>query len=304
MLVLQAIESHANLFQGALLVIIVTGKSALPLAAMMAAVVSLCVSAGCQATKPAAGPAIALKAYTASDQSASAGVPAGWTVTKGAGTVIVMTGPDGVTVSLGNTVVAQNAAFQANTHLATGVDLTMPYTATLAQKLTMIFDQNAAVANKAAPKVTIDSATAMQLPAAVGQCARIVADVSGAQGAMKVMAVYCSLPVDSGGTYKNIMLLAQAPAAVAAQAAPTAQAIFQSYRIPSAWLQKKLAPFAQPPATKASATATAAEIAAIQKETMASQAAVSNSANCFDLSVLRETPTYQLPRSCGGMAPN
>jgi hypothetical protein len=152
--------------------------------------------------------------------------------------------------------------------------------------------------------VTIDSSTALQLPAAVGPCARIVADVAGAQGAMKVMAVYCSLPVDSGGTYKNIMLLAQAPAANAAAVAPTAQAIFQSYRIPSTWLQKKLAPFAQPPAPPASAGATAAEIAAIEKETMASQAAVNNSANCFDLSVLRETPTYELPRSCGGMAPN
>jgi hypothetical protein len=268
-----------------------------------AAVVLVCVSAGGQATKPA-GPAIALKAYTTSDQSASAGVPAGWTVTKGAETVIQMTGPEGVTVSLGNTIVAQNDAFQANTHLANGVDLTMPYTATLAQKLTMIFEQNAAVANKVAPQVTIDSSTALQLPAAVGQCARIVADMAGAQGAMKVMAVYCSLPVDSGGTYKNIMLLAQAPAADAAAAAPTAQAIFQSYRIPTAWLQKKLAPFAQPPATKAGAGATAAEVAAIEKETMASQAAVNNSANCFDLSVLRETPTYQLPRSCGGMAPN
>jgi hypothetical protein len=277
---------------------------------MAAGAVFVCVSAGGQSTKPAAAtasPAIVLKAYTASDQSASAGVPGGWTVTKGAQTVIQMTGPEGVTVSLGNTIVAQNATFQANTHLANGVDLTMPYAATLSQKLTMIFEQNAATAGKAAPQVTIDSSTALQLPAAVGQCARIVAelaDASGAQGAMKVMAVYCSLPVDSGGTYKNVMLLAQAPAAVAAQAAPTAQAIFQSYRIPAAWLQKKLAPFAQPPATKASAGATAAEIAAIEKETMASQAAVNNSANCFDLSVLRETPTYQLPRSCGGMAPN
>jgi hypothetical protein len=286
----------------------VSGRRCFLTGAIAAGAVFGCVNADSQTTKPAAAasPAIALKAYTASDQSASAGVPAGWTVTKGAETVIQMTGPQGVTVSLGNTIVAQNAAFQANTHLANGVDLTMPYSATLGQKLTMIFEQNAAVANKAAPKVTIDSSTALQLPAAVGQCARIVADVAGAQGAMKVMAVYCSLPVDSGGTYKNVMLLAQAPAAVAAQAAPTAQAIFQSYRIPSEWLQKKLAPFAQPPATKASegAGATAAEIAAIQRETMASQAAVSNSANCFDLSVLRETPTYQLPRSCGGMAPN
>jgi hypothetical protein len=282
----------------------VPGRCCFLLGAMAAGAVLGCMSAGGQATKAAGSPAIALKAYTASDQSASAGVPVGWTVTKGAQTVIQMTGPEGETVSLGNTVIAKNAAFQAGQHPANGVDLSMPNTATLAQKLTMVLQQSAAAAGKAAPQVTIDSSTALQLPAAVGQCARIVADVSGQQGAMKVMAVYCSLPVDSGGTYKNIMLLAQAPSADAAAAAPTAQAIFQSYRIPSAWLQKKLAPFTQPPATKASAGATAAEIAAIEKETMASQAAVNNSANCFDLSVLRETPTYQLPRSCGGMAPN
>ena len=119
---------------------------------------------------------------------------------------------------------------------------------------------------------------------------------------MKLLAVFCSLPVDSGGIYKNIMLAAQAPAATAAQAAPIAQAVFQSYRIPTAWLQKKLAPFTVPPA--ASAAATAAEVAAINKATLASSAAVSNSANCFDLTVLRQTPTYQLPRSCGGTAPN
>ena len=33
-------------------------------------------------------------------------------------------------------------------------------------------------------------------------------------------------------------------------------------------------------------------------------AAANNSANCFDLSVLRETPTYDLPRSCGGTKPD
>jgi hypothetical protein len=293
--------------------LIAARRSSLAPAATAAAVALVCITAGCQSTKPAAtsaspaagsaSSAIALQPYTASDQSASAGVPAGWKVTKGAQTVIQMTSPQGVTVFLGNTMVAQNAAFQANTHLANGVDLTMPYTATLPQKLTMIFDQNAALAGKPAPQVTIDSATAIQLPAAVGQCARIVADASGQQGPVKIMAVYCSLPIDSGGTYKNIMLLAQAPAAIAAQAAPTAQAIFRSYRIPPSWLQKKLAPHtaAPPPAAMASATAQAM---AINRETMAGEVGADVSANCFDLTVLRETPTYELPRSCGGTKPD
>ena len=251
---------------------------------------------------PAAAPAVALQPYTASDQSASAGVPSGWKVTSGAQTVIQMSSPQGVSVSLGNTVIARNAAFQLNQKPANGIDLSMPSTATLAQKLTMILQQGAASSGKPAPQVTIDSTTPLQLPATVGQCARFVADLTGQQGPIKLLAVFCSLPLDSGGVYKNIMLAAQAPTATAAQAAPIAQAVFQSYRIPTAWLQKKLAAFTAPPA--ASAAATAAEAAAINKATLAGMAAANNSANCFDLSVLRQTPTYDLPRSCGGTKPN
>lgn len=265
----------------------------------------LSVTAGSQSPQPEApapAPAVSLTPYTASDQSASAGVPSGWNVTNGAKTVIQMSSPQGVSISLGNTVIARNAAFQVGQKPANGINLSMPYTATLEQKLTMILQQAAATSGKPTPQITIDSTTPLQLPETVGQCARFVADLKGQLGAMKLLAVFCSLPVDSGGIYKNIMLAAQAPTATAAQAAPIAQAVFQSYRIPTAWLQKKLAPFTVPPA--ASAAATAAEVAAINKATLASSAAVSNSANCFDLTVLRQTPTYQLPRSCGGTAPN
>jgi hypothetical protein len=166
----------------------------------------------------------------------------------------------------------------------------------------MIFQQSAAAAGTPAAQLTVDSTTPLQLPATIGQCARFVADFTGPKGATKMMAVFCSLPLDTAGRYKNIMLVAEAPPAVAAQLAPTAQAIFQSYRIPADWLQKKLAPFTAPPA--ASSAATAAETAMINRATMQSAAAVTNSANCFDLSVLRETPTYQLPRSCGGSMPD
>jgi hypothetical protein len=118
---------------------------------------------------------------------------------------------------------------------------------------------------------------------------------------MKLIAVFCSLPVDSGGAYKNIMLVAQAPAARAAQSAPAAQAIFRSYRIPAPWLQKKLAPFgvSAPPSANPAAAA-----AMINRSTILGEAGADNAANCFDLSVLRETPSYQLPRSCGGTKPD
>lgn len=278
-----------------------TRKNCFALAATAAYVVLAFLTVNCHAAQPAAPAAVQLQPYTASDQSASAGVPAGWQITMGSDTVIQMSNPSGVSVSLGNTMVARNGAFQPGQKPANGVDLSMPYTATLPQKLTMMLQQSAAAAGKPDPKLTIDSTTPLQLPATIGQCARFVGDMTGPQGPLKLMAVYCSLPLDSGGTYKNIMLFAQAPAATATQAAPIAQAIFQSYRVPTTWLQKKLAPFTAPPQTAAD---TAAAVAAINRSTAISAATVNNSVNCFDLSVLRETPTYQLPRSCGGTKPD
>jgi hypothetical protein len=275
------------------------------LAATVASFVFISITAGCQATTSAAGTASAsvqLQKYTASDQSASAGVPTGWQVTKGEQTVIQMTGPQGVTLSLGTTVVAQNAAFQPGQRPANGIDLSMPYSATLPQKLAMIIQQGAAASGKTLSQFTVSSATPLQLPPTLGQCGRFVAGFSSPQGPMKVMAVFCSLPLDAGGAYKNILLYAQAPAAVAAQAAPVAQSIFRSYSIPTPWLQKKLAPHsvAQPPMAGNSAAAAAL----LNQSTIRGAAAANNSANCFDLSVLRETPTYDLPRSCGGTKPD
>jgi hypothetical protein len=286
-------------------------KSLLFVAATVGPVLFLSPAAGCQSTKPSApaaspaAPAAPLQPYTASDQSASAGVPSGWQVTKGADTVIQMSGPQGAAVSLGTTVVAQNGAFQAGQAGSNGVDMSMPYAATLAQKLTMMLEHSAAAAGKPSPQLTIDSSTPLPLPAAVGQCGRFVADMTTTQGAMKLLAVFCSLPLDSGGRYKNIMLLAQAPATVAAQVAPTAQTIFQSYRIPPPWLQKKLAPFTAPaPPPGPPGMSAAAAAAMINRSTALSMAGANNSANCFDLSVLRETPQYELPRSCGGTKPD
>jgi hypothetical protein len=276
------------------------------------AIAAIAFATGCHGAQPQAAPTtpaspqITLQPYTAPDQSASAGVPAGWKVASGNQTVIVINGPQGETLSLGNTFVAQNAPFNAGQRGANGIDLSMPSSATLPQKLTMIIQQGAAIAGKAVPQVTVNSATPIQLPASLGQCGRFVASLTGSGGNMKVMAVFCSLPLDSGGAYKNIMLYAQAPAAVAAQSAPTALAIFQSYRIPAAWLQKKLAPHFAPPQATASAGSTnaLAEAAAINRSAAIGSAAINTSVNCFDLTVLRGTPTYDLPRSCGGTKPD
>jgi hypothetical protein len=95
--------------------------------------------------------------------------------------------------------------------------------------------------------------------------------------------------------------LAQAPANIASQEGALASAVFTSYQIPTAWLQKKIAPNTPSPAAAAQINA---QTAAILRSTAAAQASSLNSANCFDLTVLRETPQRLLPRSCGGLAPN
>jgi len=257
------------------------------------------------AAPPAAAPAIQLQPYTAPDQSASAGVPAGWKVTSGQQTVITLTGPQGETVQLGVVDVAKNAAFQLGKTPGAGVQLSMPYSTSLDQKLTMMIQQASALTGKPVPQIKITSSTPIPLPATVGQCGRYVASITGSAGAMDLLAVFCSMPVDPGGTYKNVMLLAQAPVATAAQSAPTARAIFASYRIPTAMLQQKLAPFQSAAPTAAAKggqqltnAQAAAETQEILRETAQMQAATTNSANCFDLSVLRSTPTPLLPPSC------
>jgi hypothetical protein len=277
------------------------------MAAIGAPIVLFCVTAGCQSAKPASNAAAAptpqLQTYTASDQSASAGVPAGWKVTQAANTVIRMSGPQGVSVSLGNTYIARNAAFQAGQRGTNGVDLSMPYQASLAQKLAMIVEDGAALSGKPISQMALNSSTPIQLPPALGQCARMVASYTGDQGPVKMMVVFCSMPLDSGGDYKNIMLEAEAPAAVAAQAVPTVQTIFRSYNLPPAWLQRKLAPQNAPPAAGMT-QGTAAGAAARNSATNYAARSADVNFNCFDLSVIRETPTYELPRSCGGTKPD
>ncbi len=204
-----------------------------------------------------------------------------------------MTGPKGEAIFLGTTMIARNGPFQLGQHLSGGVDLSMPYAANLGQKLTMILQQAAAFGSKPAPQVTITSATPLALPAQLGQCGRFVANTTSPQGPMKLMVGMCSLPVDSGGTYKNVMLLAQAPTAMAAQDAPIATAVFQSYRISRQMLQRKLAPFTAPPVRIGMPSGGGAM--PMMDDT---------GAECFDLTVIRETPNYKLPRKCGGLAPN
>jgi hypothetical protein len=249
-----------------------------------------------QTAAPAA-PSVQLQPWTAPDKSASAGVPSGWKA-DGSQTVITLTGPQGETIALGRTFVARNAAFQAGQKGAGGADLSMPYTAPLTQKLMMVYAQGAAVSGQQAPQITFTSATPMQVPAILGQCGRFVANLTGPAQPQKIMGIFCSFPLDTGGAFKNVILVAQAPASVAAQDAPIAQAVFSSYQIPQAMLAKKLAPFTAPPPVlpRGAAPGMSSTAYALQQSNI--------SATCFDEGVIRGYGPRQLPQECGGQAPN
>jgi len=245
-------------------------------------------------TQPA--PAVQLTPYTTPDQTASAGVPSGWKA-EGSQTTITLTGPQNESIILGRVYIARNAAFQAGQKPGGPADLAMPYNAPLGQKLIMIYQQGYALAGKPLPQIAFTSATPLQVPAILGQCGRFVASLNGGGDPAKIMGIFCSFPNDSNGFSKNFLLVAQAPAANAAQEAPIAQAVFSSYRIPQAMLAKKLAPVTLPPPPSSGPGAgMSSTLWGLQQSNIM--------ATCMDEGVIREYGPRQLPRECGGLAPN
>jgi hypothetical protein len=248
------------------------------------------------AQSPVTASAVQLTPYTAPDQTASAGVPSGWNAT-GSETVITMTGPQRETLTLGRTFIARNGAFQPGQKPGSPADLTMPYNAPLTQKLIMVYQQGAALSGEPQPQITFTSATPIKVPAILGQCGRFVANLNGGPQPLKIMGLFCSFPLDTGGTYKNVILVAQAPASIAAQEAPIAQAVFSSYRIPRAMLARKLAPVTAPPPPQTGVGAgMSSTLWALQQSNIM--------ATCMDEGVIREYGPRELPRECGGLAPN
>jgi hypothetical protein len=284
--------------------------------------VLLCMTIGCKAAPQAAAPSIAgaaqaavdpLQPYSTPDGTASSKLPAGWQVVTGQGGIIDAKGPNGEAVDLGNVAVARNAAYQPGK--VAGADLSAPYTSSLSQKLVMIFQHIATAAGQPAPQLNIISATPVQAPAAFGQCANILGMMSGAQGTngpVNFEAQMCSLPLDSGGLYKNIFKYAQVPTGQAAKERATLEAILASYQVPLAVLQQKVAPatsaagsgsgVAPTQASLAKGAEQLAEANQIMKQTMIQEGSFNNTINCGDLINIRETPIYQLPPSCGGPA--
>ncbi|MGO8932782.1 MAG: hypothetical protein ACLPLZ_12065 [Terracidiphilus sp.] len=209
------------------------------------------VSVRAQATPSAApaapaAPPVQLQTYTAPDQSASVGVPAGWKVYGAAQTNIELTGPQGEVVNLGEGIIAHNGTFQLGQTGPDGSNMSMPYSAKLSDKLTMVLQQRAKLNGNPVPQIKFLYGAPLQSLPAGFQCGVFVIAVSGTATPGDAMGIFCSLPEDSQQFFKNFLTVGSAPTAIAPKDAPTVAAIIKSFKIPSAWLEKKFALFTAP----------------------------------------------------------
>jgi len=256
-------------------------------------------SDGAAGQPPVASSQIApLTAFTAQDGSATAKIPSGWQVTMQGQSVIDVRGPQGESIVLGNTFIARNAPYDPGK--AAGVDLNMSYQANLQQKFVLIFQHSAGLSGKPAPQFTFASATPVPAPASFGQCGRFLGGFTADIGPVKFEGVLCSLPLDAGGTYKNIFKYVHAPANLAAQERATLEAVMASYSVPLPILLRKLAPNIAPPPRVSGGAANANAADTINSVTRNRMRGSDISSECYDLVNIRETPIYQLPPECGG----
>ncbi|MGD1106321.1 MAG: hypothetical protein ABR865_04695 [Terracidiphilus sp.] len=261
------------------------------------------VSARAQAkpsTAPAAPP-VQLQPYTAPDQSASAGVPAGWKVASASGTNIVLSGPQpSEVIDLGEGVIAHDGPFQVGQKGPDGSNMSMPFSAKLTDKLTMVFEQRAALSGNPAPQIKFLYAAPLQSLPAGFQCGVFVIAVSGIATPGDALGIFCSLPEDSAQFFKTFLTFGSAPTAIAAKDVPTVAAVLKSYKIPPAWLQKKFAPFTAPAsASPGQGTGSPAEVQMYLQAMQEQQEVIDRGATCADAGIIG-TPNIQVARECGG----
>ncbi len=264
------------------------------------------VSARAQAkpsTAPAAAPVL-LQTYTLPDGSASAGVPAGWQVKGGGAGEIVMTGPQGENITLGQLIVAQNGPFRAGQTDPSGIALTMPSSAKLSDKLTMIFEQTAAVSGKPAPQIKFIYGALLQVPAALGQCGVFIVSISSGNTALgDALGILCSLPGDSSQISKNIMMIGSAPTAVASQTAPIVVAVLKSYTVAPSWSQKILAPVSAPAGGQGMGPSTQQIVDSYTQIINENQHAIDTGAQCVDAGFVGPS-SYHQAAQCGYLPSN
>jgi hypothetical protein len=272
------------------------GSEILKSTALAAGFIAVASLATAQPAAPA--PPIPLQTYTAPDQSATVGIPAGWKVTKAEYAVIQMSGPNGEAISLGNGIFVRNGPYQPGQKANGLISMTMPNQATLAQKYAMVWQQAAAAAGDPTERVNVTSATPIPL-GNIAQCGIFLGNQTNAKGPSNFESRFCSLPMDTNGIYKLFWMNATIPASLAAQERATAEAVLASYKPSPASLKLILKP-ATPPLPPMNMAAPGGgggggggESSGAYAERMAEQ-----SSTCMDEGVIREEPERLLPCYC------
>ena len=266
------------------------------------------VSAQAQATPstaPAAPalPPVQLQTYTAPDQSASAGVPAGWKVAGASQTNIELSGPQGEVIDLGEGIIAHDGPFQLGQTGPDGSNMSMPYSAKLTDKLTMVLQQRAALNGNPVPQVKFLYAAPLQSLPAGFQCGVFVIAVSGTATPGNALGIFCSLPEDRLQFFKNFLTVGSAPTAIAAKDAPTIVAVIKSFKIPPAWLQKKFALFTAPASASPSAGGgSPAEVQMYLQAMQKQQQVIDHGATCVGAGIVGPSSWGQAAQ-CGYLSP-
>ncbi len=261
------------------------------------------VSARAQA-KPSTAPAgapVQLQAYTAPDQSASAGVPPGWKVTDAVGGAIKMSGPQGESITVGNLFVAHDGPFQLGQKGPNGAFMTMPGSAKLTDKLVMVLQQIAAISGSPVPQFKFQYTAPLQMPPAMGQCGMFVIDASGIANPAKGMGIFCSLPDDTAQFFKSVLMIGTAPSAIAVQTAPTVLAVFKSYQLAPGLAQKMFGPWTRP-ASAASSAETSAAVNAYLHEIWENNRVSDIGATCTDVGIIGASNWHDAAE-CGDLPP-
>ncbi len=271
--------------------------------------VPACVSARAQAAPPAApavsaAPPVQLQTYTAPDQSASVGVPAGWKVYGAAQTNIELTGPQGEVINLGQGIIAHNGTFQLGQTGPDGSNMSMPYSAKLSDKLTMVLQQRAALNGNPIPQIKFLYGAPLQSLPAGFQCGVFVISVSGTATPGDAMGIFCSLPEDRLQFFKNFLTVGSAPTAIAPKDAPTVAAVIKSFKIPPAWLQKKFALFTAPAsASPVQGPGDPAEVQMYLNAMENQQNVIDHGATCTDAGIMGPS-NLRTAYECGYLSPD
>ncbi len=263
------------------------GFNFLKFAALAAGMIAGTSLAAAQQSTPA--PSTPLQTYTAPDNSATVGVPAGWKVTKAAYAEIQMSGPKGEAISLGNTLLIHSGTYRPGQN-----PMAIPNQATLTEKLEAVWQDAAMISGFSGARVSVSSAKPVPL-GKIAQCGIFLGSLTNAQGPQNFETRFCSLPVDSNGVYKLFWMNATIPVSLAAQERATAEAVLSSYRPSLASLKAILRPATPPlpPMGWVVPSGYSGDSSTVYGEIMAQE-----SSDCMDEGVIREEPEEDLPSYC------